>query len=124
MSSKNIMDRFNLLMNSNKFICDSSELQDFMLSGLLIQSGNKFMTRDMKEIDVKVLKDIYNEFDIDFNYLISICNNLVKDSDDKRVYVMSKDTYNKYKNMGRIITYKGKEYYRFFNNENWLVYII
>lgn len=124
MSSKNIMDRFNLLMNSNKFICDSSELQDFILSGLLIQSGNKFMTRDMKEIDVKVLKDIYNEFDIDFNYLISICNNLVKDSDDKRVYVMSKDTYNKYKNMGRIITYKGKEYYRFFNNENWLVYII
>ena len=124
MSSKNIMDRFNLLMNSNKFICDSSELQDFILSGLLIQSGNKFMTRDMKEIDVKVLKDIYNEFDIDFNYLISICNNLVKDSDDKRVYVMSKDTYNKYKNTGRIFTYKDKEYYRFFNNENWLVYII
>ena len=124
MSSKNIMDRFNLLMNSNKFICDSSELQDFILSGLLIQSGNKFMTRDMKEIDVKVLKDIYNEFDIDFNYLISICNNLVKDSDNKKVYVMSKDTYNKYKNLGRIFIYKDKEYYRFFNNENWLVYII
>ena len=69
---------------------------------------------------ITVLKDLNHSFDIDLSSLLGID---LKDYGTNKVYYMSKDTYNKYKEQNLIITQKGNEYYRLFTDELWLVKI-
>lgn len=122
MKTSEIYERYDELSKSDKFICSQSELQEFMLCGLVIEAGkNKYMLRNAGIRDITVLKDLNKNFDIDFRPLLDID---LKEYGTNKVYYMSKDTYNRYKEHNLIITQKGNEYYRFFTNELWLVKIL
>ena len=118
MGTKDIYDRFNELSNGDKFICSKSELNDFILCGLIFEVGNKYISRNSNIKDIVVLEDLSYKMNIDFSSLLNID---LKDYGTNKVYFMTKDTYNKYKEQNLIITQNGNEYYRLFSNELWLV---
>lgn len=124
MNSKDTYDMFNNLINDNKIVCTQSELEEFMIYGILFNSGDRYITRDKQIVDVKLIKEKHQNFDINFNNIIGICEQLAKENNTKRVYCMSQRCYDKYKEDGLIITYNNQEYYRLFDKEKWLVYVI
>lgn len=122
MKTSEIYDRYKELCNCNEFICSQSELNDFMLCGLIIESGkNKYILRNTDKSKITIIKDPNLEFDIDLSSIINI--DLSKFGTNK-VYYMSNDTYNKYKENNLIINKDGYDFYRLFSNELWLVKIL
>lgn len=121
MKTSDIYDRYKELCDSGKFICSESELQDFMLCGLIIEAGKgKYILRNTDIKKVIVLNDLSLDFDIDLSSLLNID---LKEYETNKVYYMSKRTYDKYKECNLIINEKGKDYYRLFTDELWLVKI-
>lgn len=122
MKTSDVYARYDELCNSGKFICNQSELQDFILCGLVIQTGkNKYILRNTDIKKVTVLKDLNHNLDIDFRPLLDID---LKEYGTKKVYYMTEDTYNKYKNLNLIVKEKGHDYYRLFDKELWLVQLL
>lgn len=122
MKTSDIYDRYKELCNDDNFICSQSELQDFILCGLIIEAGKgKYILRNTDIKKISVLKDLNLDFDIDLSSLISID---LKEYETNKVYYMSKDTYNRYKEHNLIVNKKGNDYYRFFADELWLVKIL
>lgn len=122
MKTSEIYDRYKELCDSGSFICSQTELQNFMLCGLIIETGkNKYILRNTNVKKITVLKDLNQNFDIDFNPLLNID---LKEYETNKVYYMSKDTYNRYKELDLIINQKGHDYYRLFAGELWLVKIL
>lgn len=124
MNSKEIRERFGELNKDNNILCTETELQEFLYSGLLFKTGKTYVTRDRQTIKIKTLKEPKYDFDIDFNNIITICEKKSKEHNIKRIYCMSQSCYNKYKEQGLITTKNSIDYYRLFENELWLVYII
>lgn len=114
-------ERFNELKTDANLVCTEQDLNDFMLAGLLFKTGNKYVTRDMTEISVKVSKP--KTFNIDLSNIISVCQDVIKDKHTKKIFYMSERCYNKYKECGLIIKQGKDEYYRLFDKDTWLVYI-
>lgn len=124
MNSKEIRERFGEINKNNNILCTETELQEFLYSGLLFKTGKSYVTRDKQPIKIKLIKEKNYEFDYDFSSLITICETKCKEADIKRIYCMSESCYNKYKEQGRIINKNSNDYYRLFENELWLVYLI
>lgn len=124
MNSKEIRERFGEVNKNNNILCTETELQEFLYSGLLFKTGKSYVSRDRQPIKIKLIKQKCQEFDYDFNNLITICEEKCKEANIKRIYCMSQSCYNKYKEQGFIITKNSNDYYRLFENELWLVYII
>lgn len=122
MTSKEIKERYNELNKDNSILCTATELEEFMVSGLLFKSGKSYIDKNRNEIKVKTIKVKTNNFDLDFNDLISICEEKSKNEKIKRIYCMSESCYNNYKEKGMIISKGSNEYYRLFEQELWLVY--
>ena len=61
---------------------------------------------------------------INLSNIISNCEVLCKNANMKRIYCMTKELYNKYEKLGLILVKGDSIYYRLFENELWLVYII
>lgn len=119
MKSNEVFDRYKELCDGDKFVCSQTELQHFMLYGLVIETGkNKYILRNSNTKKITVLKDLNHNFDIDFRALLDID---LKEYNTNKVYYMSKDTYNKYKELDLIVTLKNNEYYRLYSGELWLV---
>lgn len=122
MKTSDIYERYKELCDNDKFICTQSELDEFKLCGLIIETGkNKYIFRNADSRKITVLKDLNHNFNIDFSSLLNID---LKGYGTNKVYYMSKETYNKYKDQNLIITQKGNEYYRLFADELWLVKIL
>ena len=124
MNSKEIRERFGEVNKNNNILCTETELQEFLYSGLLFKTGKTYVSRDRQSIKVKLIKDKNYDFDYDLSNLITICEDKCKEANIKRIYCMSQSCYNKYKEQGFIITKNSNDYYRLFENELWLVYII
>lgn len=119
MKSNEVFDRYKELCECDKFVCTQEELQSFKLYGLVIETGkNQYMLRNSNITKITVLKDLNHNFNLDFRALLNID---LKEYDTNKVYYMSKDTYNKYKELNLIITHKNNEYYRLYSGEIWLV---
>ena len=124
MNSKEIRERFGEVNKNNNILCTETELQEFLYSGLLFKTGKTYVSRDRQPIKIKLIKEKKYDFDYDFNNLITICESKCKEANIKRIYCMSQSCYNKYKEQGLIINKESRDYYRFFENELWLVYLI
>lgn len=119
MKSNEVFDRYKELCDCDKFVCSQTELQHFMLYGLVIEAGkNNYILRNSGTKKITVLKDLNHNFNIDFRALLDID---LKEYDTNKVYYMTKDTYNKYKELDLIVTHKNNEYYRLYSGELWLV---
>lgn len=123
MNSKDVSERFNELNKDSIITCIQKELDDFLFCGLLFKSGNKYVTRNNETIKVKVIKPKEIDFDIDLSDIIDECNKFAKENNEKKIFYMSKRCYNNYKQNNQIINKNNKEYYRCFNNDDWLVKI-
>lgn len=121
MSTRDVYDRYKELIECGKFICSETELNEFLMYGLVLDLGGKYILRDGKSSNIKVIKNPNHRLDLDFSSLINID---LKEYGTNKVYYMTKDTYDKYKSQELIIEQKGNEYYRLFANELWLVKII
>lgn len=124
MNGKELTEKLNELNQTNKLTCTDAELEEYMNYGLLFQSNDKFMNRNGKVIDVDIIKSKVYKFSIDLSGLICKCEEIAQTDKVKRIYCMSENTYNKYKNQQLIITKGDIEYYRLFENELWRVVIL
>lgn len=122
MKTSEVYSRYNELCNEGKFICSQTELENFILCGLVIDAGKgNYVVRDANIKDIIVIEDLNHDFDIDFNKLLNID---LKGYGTNKVYYMSKNTYNNYKEHNLIINQNGNDYYRLFANELWLVKLL
>jgi hypothetical protein len=122
MKTSDVYDRYKELCNNDKFICSQSELQEFMLYGLILETGkNKYILRNTEKRDITVLKDLNHNFNLDLRQYINID---LSNYPTNKVYYMSKETYNKYKEQDLIISKGSNEYYRLFAGELWLIQIL
>ena len=118
----NTYDNFNASITDNSLICSKDELELYLSYGYILKLGNNYITRDNKKLQVNVVEP--NKFDFNLSVLISKCNELSKQFGEKRIYCMTERCYNKYKELGFIISKDNKDYYRYYTNELWLVNII
>lgn len=118
MTSKDIQILFKELNINNEVHCSKNELKEFLLNGLLIESNNNYYDRLGNNVKVNFIKSL--NFNLNFQSLINEANKLKY----KKVYFMTSTCYNKYKQDGLIITKNNQDYYRFFDNDLWLVYKI
>ena len=99
------------------------DIEEYLAYGLLFDCGkDKYVTRDNKPVSVTVVKP--NKLDINLQDIINKGQQLAEENNVKKIYFMNERCYNNYKDKGLIITKKGKDYYRLFNNDEWLVDII
>ena len=124
MSSKNVYDKFKDLSKDDKLVCTKKDLDEFILYGILLQSGDKYITRDNKSVEVDLIKTKQIGFDLDLRYLLHQGNHLYKQTKNNRIYFMTERCYKRYKEQGFIITKNNQDFYRMFDKELWLVYII
>lgn len=122
MKTSEVIDRYKELCDSGKFICSQSELRDFKLCGLVLETGkNKYVLRNTDIKKIIVLDDLEQDFDIDFSSMLNID---LKPYNTNKIYYMSESTYNKYKENNLIVSKGEYEYYRLFANELWLVRLL
>lgn len=124
MSSKNVYDKFKDLSKDDKLVCTKKDLDEFILYGILLQSGDKYITRDNKSVEVDLIKTKQMGFDLDLRYLLHQGNHLYKKTKNNKIYFMTEGCYKRYKEQGFIITKNNQDFYRMFDKELWLVYII
>ncbi len=124
MNGKEIEQRFNQLLNNKKFTCTADEFDLFVNYGLLIKSGKKYVTRNNSKVNLDVIETKTYNMTINLSNIISNCEVLCKNANMKRIYCMTKELYNKYEKLGLILVKGDNIYYRLFENELWLVYII
>lgn len=124
MKSSEILDRFKELNNNNQICCTSSELDSFLVSGLIFKSGSGYITKNLKPVSVQILNPKELNFNIDFNSLIDTCELKAKKLSINKIYCMTTRCYNKYKEKGLIITKGNEDYFRMFDRELWLVHLL
>jgi len=124
LNGKEIEQRFNQLLNNKKFTCTADEFDLFVNYGLLIKSGKKYVTRNNSKVNLDVIETKTYNMTINLSNIISNCEVLCKNANMKRIYCMTKELYNKYEKLGLILVKGDNIYYRLFENELWLVYII
>ena len=124
MSSKNVYEKFKELNKNNVITCTEQDLQEFIMYGLILQTGEDYVTRDNKKLNVDLIKNKELKFNLNFQNLIQVSNKIYKQQGIKKVYFMSSRCYNMYKQQGLIINKDNKEYYRLFDKELCLVYIL
>lgn len=124
LNGKEIEQRFNQLLNNKKFTCTADEFDLFVNYGLLIKSGKKYVTRNNSKVNLDVIETKTYNMTINLSNIISDCEVLCKNANMKRIYCMTKELYNKYEKLGLILVKDNNIYYRLFENELWLVYII
>lgn len=124
MSSKNVYDKFKDLSKDDKLVCTKKDLDEFILYGILLQSGGKYITRDNKFVEVDLIKTKQIGFDLDLRYLIQQGNHLYKQTKHNKIYFMTEGCYKRYKEQGFIITKNNQDFYRMFDKELWLVCVI
>lgn len=124
MKSSECLELYKELCIDNKIDCTQDLLDNFVEFGLLFKSGSKYFSRDNKQIDVNLIKSKTYNFNINLQALIQNSIELSKTNKNNKVYCMTGNTFNRYKEQGLIITKKDVDYYRLFDNELWLVNLI
>lgn len=124
MNSKDIYTKFKELSENDKFSCTQTELDEFMMYGLVFKTNDTYVNRNKQLLNINIIKPINHRFNLDFTGLIQSCNELYKKNHYKKIYCMSSRCYNKYKEQGLIIQINDLEYYRLFDKDLWLVNII
>ena len=116
-----ILDELN---SSGKLQCTDKELEEYLIYGILLKVKDGYITRNGKKVVVDVYKPKVYKFNLDIGDIIYRCEDIASKEKVKRIYCMTEDTFNKYKDMQLIVTKADIDYYRLFDNELWRVLII
>lgn len=124
MYNKLVRERFKEIIDSDTKVCTEYELQDFIKEGLIKEINGKLYSKNGIKYNIDVIYNAEQTMNLNLSKLINQCENLAKEFGTKKIYCMTKKTYNKCVNDGYIINISGNDYYRFFDNEFWLVNMI
>lgn len=117
-----IADKIN---KETKIECTDKELKQYIDYGILTElSDGKYISNTGKQIGVVVFKTKEFRFNINLSSIISYSNKLVEGDNIKRVYCMTKTTYDKYKQNNLIVNINNKDYFRYFDKELWKILVI
>lgn len=123
MSTGSVDVRFRELIAQENIICSKQDIEEFVAYGLLFDLGNnKYVTRDNRQLDISIIKP--SQMNINLTSIIQQGTQKAKEFGVSKIYFMSQRCYDKYKQDGLIISKKGNDYYRLFNNDEWLISII
>ena len=123
MNGKEIREYFNSKLSDNNINCTIEELNEFMTYGLLLKSKDNYLYNG-DVINVDILKNTIHNFNINLSAIVNNCIELSKKNNCKKVYCMSQKTYDKYKELGLIVNSNGNEYYKKYEKDMWLIYLI
>ncbi len=124
MYNKVVRDRFKEIIDSDNKVCTEVELQDFIKEGLIKEINGKLYSKNGIKYDIDIVYNNKYSMNINLSGLISQCEQLAKEFSTNKIYCMTKKTYDRYMQNGYIINMRGKDYYRYFDNEFWLVNMI
>ena len=124
MNGSNISGIIKELNNTGKLQCTEKDLEEYLCYGILIKGNDGYITRTGSKVVVDVIKPKNYRFNLDLSNLICQCEEIASNEHIKRIYCMTKDTYNKYKERQLIVTKSNVDYYRLFENELWRILII
>ena len=124
MSYKDALKEFRSCLNQKCLICSNSQYKEFINYGFLLKSEktNKFYSFQSEEIKVEIITP--EKFDLNLSNILNIGLCSAKQNDTNKMYIMTYNRLEKYKQLGMIIKEKENFYYRVFYNERWLVKII
>lgn len=121
MSTKNVYERFKELSKLDKITCTQKDLDEFIMYGLVLKSGDNYITRTNQKLNVDILKVKTLNFNLNLTNIINQCEQLSKSTGEKKIYCLSQETYTKYENEGLIVHKNNQDYYRLFDKEMWLI---
>lgn len=117
-----ITDKIN---KESKIECTNNELKQYIDYGILTEIlDGKYISNTGKHIDVILLKSKEFRFTLNLATIMAYGNKFVEGDNIKRVYCMTKTTYDKYKQNNLIVTIDNKEYFRYFDKELWKILVI
>ena len=115
-----INEKYKNSIIDNKLNCTETELNEYINYGIIFKQGRTYYDRSFNKLEIK----LPSNFNIDLTTIISSGLNAGKSKYCKRVFCMTNESFNKYKEMGFIIIKNDTPYFRIYNNEEWLVNII
>lgn len=124
MNSSEVELRFKELSENEKIVCTQEEFNEFQNYGYILSLGKSYVSRLGKKLNVEIVKPRTYNMTLNFGSIIDVAVVEAKKNKINRVYCMSAETLEKYKTINRIIEKDGVEYYRYFENELWLVVTI
>lgn len=117
-----ITDKIN---KESKIECTNNELKQYIDYGILTEIlDGKYISNTGKHIDVILLKTKEFRFTLNLATIMAYGNKFVEGDNIKRVYCMTKTTYDKYKQNNLIVTIDNKDYFRYFDKELWKILVI
>lgn len=117
-----ITDKIN---KESKIECTNNELKQYIDYGILTEIlDGKYISNTGKHIDVILLKSKEFRFTLNLATIMAYGNKFVEGDNIKRVYCMTKTTYDKYKQNNLIVTIDNKDYFRYFDKELWKILVI
>lgn len=117
-----ITDKIN---KESKIECTNNELKQYLDYGILTEIlDGKYISNTGKHIDVILLKSKEFRFTLNLATIMAYGNKFVEGDNIKRVYCMTKTTYDKYKQNNLIVTIDNKDYFRYFDKELWKILVI
>lgn len=121
MNSKELTEHFKNSIVDSKVVCTETELNEFLMYGLLFKNKNSYLTRTGEKLSVNVIKPKTYNFNINLSDLIYHCEQLAKQNKINKIYCMSDSLYKHYLQKGLIINQNGNEFFRIYDKELWLV---
>ena len=119
-----VEDRFNEILGNKDFVCTQEEFNTFNNYGYLFKTGNKYVTRSGRIIDVSIISPKSDKLTIDLTSIMVLAQEKAHNSNVKRVFCMNQSSLDKYKECGMIIEKNGNSFFRVYDNELWLVVLI
>lgn len=117
-----ITDKIN---KESKIECTNNELKQYLDYGILTEIlDGKYISNTGKHIDVILLNSKEFRFTLNLATIMAYGNKFVEGDNIKRVYCMTKTTYDKYKQNNLIVTIDNKDYFRYFDKELWKILVI
>ena len=124
MYNKLVKERFKEIVESENKVCTELELQDFIKVGLIKEINGKLYSKNGIKYDIDIIYNDKHNMNINLSKLLNQCEQLAREFNTNKIYCMTKKTYNNYMEKGYIVNIKGNDYYKFFENEFWLVNMI
>lgn len=124
LQNKDIKQRFEDINKSGNFVCTDLELCEFIRNGCVVQIGNKFIDRSGKLINIDVIEDNNYRLTINLSSLIAQANELCEKHKCNKIYCMTAKLFDRYYKLGFIVQKGDVYYYRYYENELWLINIV
>ena len=116
-----VKKRFEEVNIGEDIVCTQQELELFLSCGLLFPDGSRYATRDGAKVHVTDVGDNKYKMTLNFKALLDAGASLCKDTKNKKVYFMSKSTFDSYLAEGLIMSVDDEMVFRLYDKEYWKI---